>query len=166
LLTLLDAFATVKRQFQDVALVLVGYGPQQAELEWLVAEKHLEDVHFIGHAEVDDMPNLYALADIFVLPSTEETWGLVVNEAMACGLPVILTDRVGAAPDLVDDGCNGYVIGVGDSAALAARCLELLRDDARLARFSECSASRIQEFTPERAARQFAQAVYHATSRG
>jgi glycosyltransferase involved in cell wall biosynthesis len=164
--TLLDAFATVKRQFQDVSLVLVGYGPQQAELEWIVNNRQVEDVHFIGHVEVEDMPKLYALADIFVLPSEEETWGLVVNEAMACGLPVVVTDRVGAAPDLVDEGCNGYVIGMGDSAALASSCLELLRDDARLAQFSQCSACRILDFTPERAAAQFAQAIYHVMGRG
>jgi glycosyltransferase involved in cell wall biosynthesis len=163
--TLIDAYARIKGQYEDVALVLVGYGPLQAELQRSIADQGLVDVHFIGHVEVSDMPRLYALGDIFVLPSHEETWGLVVNEAMACGLPVIVTNHVGSAPDLVAHGRNGYVIEVGDSGSLAALCAQLLGDDALLSRFSACSASRIREFTPGRAAEQFARAIEHATGR-
>ena len=159
--TLMAAFAAVKRHYEDVALVLVGYGPLQAELERAVVAGNLDDVHFLGHVEVEEMPRLYALADIFVLPSYEETWGLVVNEAMACGLPVIVSDRVGSAPDLVDERKNGYIVPVGDAQLLAERCLNLLLDDGSRQAFSAYSMRKIQTFTPEHAAQEFATAVRH-----
>jgi len=159
---LLEAFALIKRQYEDVALVLVGYGPARAELSQMAAALGLTDVHILDHVEVAEMPKMYALADLFVLPSLEETWGLVLNEAMACGLPVITTDRVGASIDLVRDGENGFVVPAGDPASLAERTLCILRDDALMARFSSASELRIQCFTPERAANAFAAAVQHA----
>ena len=67
-------------------------------------------MHFLQHLEPDALAQVYGVSDVFVLPSFEETWGLVVNEAMACGLPVITTDRVGAAVDLVREGENGFVV--------------------------------------------------------
>jgi glycosyltransferase involved in cell wall biosynthesis len=159
---LLDAFASVKRRFDDVALVLVGYGPARDLLKAQIARLNLVDVHFIDHVETSEMPRLYALADVFVLPSLEETWGLVVNEAMACGLPVIVTDRVGSSVDLVVDGDNGFVVPARDAAAIADRSVRLLEDSILRAHFSECSADRILQFTPERAATAFAAAVRHA----
>ena len=108
------------------------------------------------------MPKIYALADVFVLPSVEETWGLVVNEAMACGLPVIVTERVGSSVDLVRDGENGYVIPAADPASLASRILGLLTDPPLLERMSSASAERIRQFTPERAALAFVDAVHAA----
>ena len=164
--TLVDAYAIVKQQYADVALVLVGYGPLRADLERAVEERGLSDVHVLGHVGVDAMPALYALGDIFVLPSTEETWGLVVNEAMACGLPVIVSDRVGSAPDLVREGRNGFVVPAGDADSLAQRALQVLRDEALLGRLATCSTELITAFTPERAAEQFAAAVHHVVQSG
>jgi glycosyltransferase involved in cell wall biosynthesis len=159
---LLAAFASIKQQYEDIALVLVGYGPARADLLAEVTRLGLSDVHIIDHVEVADMPKMYALADVFVLPSTEETWGLVINEAMACGLPVIVTDKVGSSVDLVGEGENGFVVPAGEAGGIAERALRLLKDDALLARMSGCSAERIQNFTPERAAAAFAAAVRHA----
>jgi glycosyltransferase involved in cell wall biosynthesis len=163
---LVDAFAIVKREFEDVALLLVGYGPLQADLEWRVRELGLADVHFVGHAEVDEIPALYALGDIFVLPSTEETWGLVVNEAMACGLPVVVTDAVGSGPDLVEQGANGFVVQARNVEALANRVGELLRGPSLIAAFSRRSSELIHRFTPESAADQFAEAIHHTARTG
>jgi glycosyltransferase involved in cell wall biosynthesis len=160
---LLDAFALVKAEYDDVALLLVGYGP--LDLKAAAEERGLSDVHILGHVEVTEMPMLYTLGDIFVLPSLEETWGLVLNEAMACGLPVIATDRVGASVDLIRDGENGFVVPAGDPASIARRSLCLLEDEALMARFSSSSAERILCFTPERAADAFAAAIHHAMAR-
>lgn len=159
---LLEAYAEIKARHSNAALVLLGYGPLQSELAAAVASRGLADVHFVGHVEVEEIPEIYAVADVFVLPSLEETWGLVVNEAMACGLPVVVTDRVGSSPDLIHEGENGFVVPAADSAALAARIRQLVEDaDLRL-RFSQRSTRRIQRFTPAAAAQSFANAVHDA----
>jgi glycosyltransferase involved in cell wall biosynthesis len=162
---LLEAYASIKMRHQDVALVMIGYGPERVLLLEQVERSGLSDVHVVDHVELTEMPKMYAMADVFVLPSLEETWGLVVNEAMACGLPVIVTDRAGASIDLVRQGENGYVIPAGDSAAIAECVTRLIEDPALAARMSDCSSERIQQFTPERAAHAFVDAVVHAMSR-
>ncbi len=163
---LLDAFEHLVAAQPDTALVLVGYGPLEQELREIVTSRALTDVHFIGHVEVGEMPRMYAMADVFVLPSFEETWGLVVNEAMACGLPVIVSDRVGSSVDLVRDGANGYVVPAGDSAALADRLAGILRDAEALERMGRCSAERIGQCTPDQAAAEFANAIQYVRGRG
>jgi glycosyltransferase involved in cell wall biosynthesis len=160
--TLLDAFSIVKARYPNVALALLGYGPLKEMLALQVRQAHLADVHFLEHVEVDQIPRIYAAADILVLPSTEETWGLVVNEAMACGLPVVVSDRVGSSADLVQEGVNGFIVPVADANALAERLLNLVSDDEMLARFSEASLHLIQHFTPARAADAFAAAIEYA----
>ena len=162
---LLEAFASIKALHEDVALVLIGYGPERDMLLAQVALSGISDVHVVDHVEVTEMPTMYALADVFVLPSLEETWGLVVNEAMACGLPVIVTDRAGASIDLVRQGENGYVVPAGDSTAIAECITRLIEDPALAARMGDCSSERIQQFTPERAAQVFVDAIVHAMSR-
>ena len=73
----------------------------------------------------------YAIADVFALLSTNETWGVVVNEAAACGLPLVLSDRVGAAHDLLEDGRNGSLVPAGDHVAAAAAISALAADPVR-----------------------------------
>ncbi len=85
--------------------------------------KHLgveEHVHFLGFHQRDDLVELYTCADVFCLPSRHEPWGVVVNEAAACGLPLVVSDRVGAGRDLVTAGENGRVVPVEDAEALKA----------------------------------------------
>lgn len=106
---LLKAYAQLKGEF-DVALLIVGDGIQKNELEDLCAKEDIQDAFFVGYKQLEELPAYYAASDIFVLPSTEEVWGLVLNEAMACGLPVITTDKVGASVDLIKEGVNGYVV--------------------------------------------------------
>ena len=98
-------------------LVLVGDGPDATTLREFAAARSLCRVVFAGSRQPRDLPPIYAAADLFVLPSRHEPWGVVVNEAMAAGLPVVLTDRVGAAADLLVDGENGRLVPSGDSQA-------------------------------------------------
>jgi glycosyltransferase involved in cell wall biosynthesis len=86
-------------------------------------------VHFAGFKNQTELPAVYAAADCFVLPSTIETWGLVVNEAMASGLPAIVTEACGCAPDLVANGETGYVYPAGDAPQLWDRLSQFV--DAR-----------------------------------
>lgn len=91
-------------------LVICGEGPLRAEIEWLIRQLDIPDVVLAGFVQIDTLPVYYALASALVLASTEEQWGLVINEAMACGLPIICSRSAGASYDLVRDGENGYII--------------------------------------------------------
>ena len=86
----------------------------------------LESVYFMGFQNRNDLCDFYALADILVLPSNRETWGLVVNEALSFSLPVVVSDQVGAGVDLVIPDQNGYIFPAGDIPALADQISKVL----------------------------------------
>jgi glycosyltransferase involved in cell wall biosynthesis len=123
--TLLTAWSTAGLA-ADATLALAGTGPLAHDVR-----ERAPDAQLLGHVAPDDLPALYAAADVLVLPSIEtatfrEPWGLVCNEAMLQGTPVVATDAVGAAAGgLVRDGGNGFVVPAGDPSALAARLREL-----------------------------------------
>jgi glycosyltransferase involved in cell wall biosynthesis len=102
-------------------LVFVGDGSERQALEATVERKGWKSVRFAGFRNQTELPAFYAAADVLVLPSEREPWGLVINEAMNAGTAVIVSDQVGAAADLVEDGVNGYVVRVGDVETLASR---------------------------------------------
>ncbi|HUY27900.1 MAG TPA: glycosyltransferase family 4 protein [Candidatus Binataceae bacterium] len=105
-------------------LLMVGDGEERAALEARTRELGLGGaVRFLGFRNQTELPRLYDLCDVFVLPSNAEPWGLILNEVMNAAKPVIASDAVGAAPDLVIDGANGFVYPAGDIGALA-RALE------------------------------------------
>ncbi|MEP6893404.1 MAG: glycosyltransferase family 4 protein, partial [Gaiellaceae bacterium] len=114
-------------------IVVFGRGPDGSALEQLASEVG------VRLRLVDDLPwervvEAYVAADIFALLSTHEPWGVVVNEAAACGLPLVLSDRVGAAYDLLRDGENGALVPAGDVAAASAAIRRLATDpELRLA---------------------------------
>ena len=107
-------------------LVLVGDGASAEGLRSAVAASlYASDVHFAGHKGYLDLALYYAFAACFVLPSTREPWGLVVNEAMAAGLPVIVSDRCGCAADLVKPNQNGFLFDPHRSGSLAVCLMEM-----------------------------------------
>jgi glycosyltransferase involved in cell wall biosynthesis len=127
---LLRAFARV--QDPDVWLVLAGDGPARPALEGNA--RGLSRVRFPGYVPYPELPALYAASDLFVHPAREERWGVSVQEALACGLPVVASSRVGAGYDLIEVGGNGFVYPAGDPGMLAHRIGEALaldRDQAR-----------------------------------
>ena len=124
--------------------LVVGDGPLRAECEALVSSGRIP-VRFAGFLNQSEIAKAYIAADMLVLPSEGETWGLVVNEAMCCGRPCIVSDQVGCGPDLVQPGQTGAVFPWGDVDALAklmvafagdeklvqemgVRCRQLMRD--------------------------------------
>lgn len=115
-------------------------------------------VRFTGFLNQSRIPEAYAAADALVLPSETETWGLVANEAMACGLPAIVSDRAGCGPDLVERGVTGDVVPMGDAAALAA-CLARHTGSRQLAEMGRHARRKIASSSPEAAARAVLNAV-------
>ena len=121
---LLEAYRLVSHP--DKALVLVGDGGLRQQMQDYIDHHDMKSVYFMGFQNRNDLEEFYALADILVLPSNRETWGLVVNEALSFALPVVVSDQVGAGVDLVIPNENGYVFTAGDIPALAEQISRLL----------------------------------------
>lgn len=127
-----------------ILLIMAGAGELDAEVRALAGDD--DRFRLLPFQNQSRMPVVYRLADAFVLPSAYgETWGLGVNEAMACGRPVLVSDRVGCAADVVDDAC-GRVFRAGDPGALAAALAALAADPAQLARMGASAARRAWNF--------------------
>lgn len=157
---LLEAYAKLNPALRSsVGLVVVGDGPARATLERRAAQISLGTIHFAGFAQKEDLPPFYALADALVFPTHSDTWGFVVNEAMACSCPVIASDIAGCVPDLVEDGQTGKIVPAR-SASQMAQAMEYLavHDDVRRGMASQ-SAQRIAAYSPEACAQGIAKAV-------
>lgn len=131
---LIDAVARVP----DVRLLVVGEGPERDALEQHARQKHVNAI-FTGEQRGDRLVERYVAADIFCLLSRRETWGVVVNEAAVCGLPLILSDGVGAAVDLLNPGENGELVRAGDPVTTAAALARLAADPQLRAEFGRRS---------------------------
>jgi glycosyltransferase involved in cell wall biosynthesis len=152
---LLEAFAKVYSKASNVRLDLVGAGPQRAELMGRVSELKLEHVvSFLGAKNISEIAELFIASTASVLPSHSEPWGLVVNESLSYGCPVVVSSVCGCVPDLVVDGVTGYSFEVGDIEALSRAMLSAIEIAAdRVAVARQCLAV-ISEYTPNRAASQ------------
>lgn len=135
--------AKVKLKTESCTLLLVGAGPDEHKLKDLAKED--SHIHFHGFVNQADIATMYSLADVFVLPSISETWGLGVNEAMNCGLAIIASNKVGCAIDLVKD--NGLIIKSGDENDLANKMLTLLRDRALVSSMKKSSIELIKKWS-------------------
>lgn len=164
---LLRAFARLT--LDDAVLVVAGDGSLYKRLVALAQELGiLAKTRFVGYVSPDNTQLYYAVADLFVLPSVtvpseKETWGLVANEAMNQGLPVIATDAVGAAAGgLVQSGVNGFVVPERDSAALAEAMERILTDAELRSEMSQNARRTVAEWDNERMVKGFLQAIEYA----
>ena len=157
---LLEAFSKLSDQ-KEVGLLLVGDGACETSYRSFCAQHHLDNVFFEGFKQQEELPFYYGIADVMVMPSFRDEWGLVLNEAMAACLPVVASDRAGAAHDLIQQGVNGYRFTAGDSDELAHWINRLLKNDALRNRMGECSFETIQQFSPRRCARGFVDAIFY-----
>ena len=134
-----------------IHLLVVGTGDLM-EQSMHLAEAAKLPVSFAGFLNQSEMPKAYAAADCLVLPSDfGETWGLVVNEAMVCGLPAIVSDRVGCGPDLVPDGVTGAIFPFGNVGELARRLVEMATDHEGRKAMGEQAQKHVNEYTVEKA---------------
>ncbi len=152
---LLEAFASADASGTSppVHLLVAGTGRLLEQARSRAAEKRLP-VTFAGFLNQTEITRAYAAADCLVLPSDyNETWGLVVNEAMACGLPAIVSDRVGCHLDLVREGETGFVFPFGDTAALAEKMLLAAASGSDARAMGAAARRRVAEFSVKNAAR-------------
>ena len=156
---MLEAYATYRQAvgLRAWGLVLVGGGPLETELR--VRAQELRDVVFAGFQQVDAVPAYYGLASCLVLPSISETWGLVVNEAMAAGLPVLVSQRCGCVPELVQEGVNGYVCDPSDTADLARLLGVMSSETVNAGKMGEASRQIVAQYTPETWAQTLADCI-------
>lgn len=145
--TLVQAFATVGERHDEARLTLIGAGPESERYRAAVPKALSERVAFLGFQQPTELPELFAGADLFVLPSRHDGWGVVINEALAAGLPIITTQGVAASDDLVREGVNGRVVPVDDPAALASVLDELISSAETRQRFGRASSAMAGEWT-------------------
>ena len=127
-------------------LVMVGDGEERPRLEAMARDAGLDHVRFAGFRNQTELPAFFALCDVFVLPSRHEPWGLITNEVMATGKPVILSSDVGAARDLVTDEVEGYVYPFGDIGALTLALEAVLATPDRARQMGEAAARRMADW--------------------
>ena len=144
-------------------LLIVGDGEERASLEARARELALEGVRFLGFRNQSELPGLFALADVFVLPSRHEPWGLIVNEAMAAGCAVIVSDEVGAHSDLVTDGIEGFVFPVGDIDALTSALARAVSTPEQAQRMGQAATARVTSWDFEADVRGLRQALAAVT---
>jgi len=162
---LLEAFQVVQRGRKDVSLLIVGDGPDAELLRQQCRELALSAVAFVGFKQRDELPAYYAAADVLVFPTLGDPYGLVVDEALACSLPVISTDAVGEIADRIHEGVNGFIVPSEDSGALAAAMGRLADDDDLRLSMTSAAAATVADRTPERWATEFEDMAHEVLAR-
>ena len=144
----------IHRKGFDVLLRFVG-GEAKEEYRKLTEELNLQNIHFLGFQKKDVLAKYYKASDVFVLPTREDIWGLVINEALAYGLPTITTDRCVAGLELIEDGVNGYVVAVEDAEALSEKIKAVLASD--LEAMGKAALKKVRPYTLENMAKTHAE---------
>lgn len=145
--------------------LLVGDGKLRGDCETMVRQRRLPAT-FVGFLNQRDLPRAYVAADCLVLPSDDrETWGLVVNEAMASGLSCVVSDRVGCGPDLIVKGATGHVFPFGDCDALASILAQLSANPERLRSMGEAAEQQVSSYSVDAAVEGTLAAVRFACGR-
>jgi glycosyltransferase involved in cell wall biosynthesis len=150
---LLEAAGLLVQSRHAIRVMIVGTGTLEAQLRRQGQDLKVP-VTFVGFVNQSSLAEFYVGADLLVLPSESETWGLVVNEAFACGLPAIVSDKVGCAPDMIRENLTGRVVPTGDSQRLAAAIQEFPRKMHDRA-VTQALAKMTETFSPRRSAEAF-----------
>ena len=163
-LDLLRAFAAA--ELPRALLVFAGEGPLRAELESAAASLGVAvRVRFLGFVNQRQLPAIYGAVDLLVLPSEYDAFGLVINEAMLCGCPVVASDRVGAVRDLIEIGRTGFVYRCGDVSELASLLRRLSTHDPPLSELGRAARARMQSWSPRESILATVNAITKAVSR-
>jgi glycosyltransferase involved in cell wall biosynthesis len=166
LLRLLQAFGRYREMGGQWSLVIAGSGPQERQLRQAAGSAGWgATVHFAGWTQYEHLPAYYALARCFILPSLSEPWGLVVNEAMACGAPVLVSRKCGCLPELCRRDMNGFDFDPYDPEALAHLLRRVSQDRVDLAAMGQASQRIIAGFTLDTFAQGFKDCIETTVAR-
>lgn len=161
---MLRAFAAAR--IPDSKLVFAGDGAERSTLEAEASKLFVrERALFLGFVNQSQLPGVYKAADLMVIASEYEPFGLVVNEAMLCGCPVVASDKVGAVRDLMVPGRTGFVYSCGDTGALAGVVQQSLSDPAKLSAIRTAALERMEGWSPRAGVAAMVDAVARAASR-
>ncbi|MGA8029218.1 MAG: glycosyltransferase family 4 protein, partial [Bryobacteraceae bacterium] len=157
---LLSAYANLERNLRaDIGLVFVGDGECRQELERASLSISPGAIKFTGFAQREQLGAYYALSEALILPTYTDTWGMVVNEAMACGLPIIVSRAAGCATDLVRENWNGNLVDPRDPSCLEQAMSRLVLQPELCKTMGAHSAKHIREYSPEKWSNSVAQAI-------
>jgi|LFRM01.2.fsa_nt_gb glycosyltransferase involved in cell wall biosynthesis len=163
---LVSAYKLFKRDNNDACLVIVGDGPIRDNLQEICIKQKIDDVIFTGWVSEKEKVIYYSIADVFVLPTLEDVWGLVVNEAMCCGLPIITTNAAGCSIDLVENGYNGYIVDSGDAEQLYYALLNAFESPVKHDQMRIRSLEKIQrDFSVDATVNGFLSAIQYVKGR-
>ncbi len=139
-------------------LIVLGDGEQRTELESLIRDEPVADVILAGFRQLEDLPAYYGMSNLFIHIPIQEQWGLVVNEAMASGLPVLVSSGCGCAYDLIKQGVNGHVVDPKDLEAISKAMYLMAHGDVDLKSYGLASREIIRAWGLDR----FGEAVKNA----
>lgn len=165
-LRMIEAFVRYRQMTASEAswdLVICGSGEEEPNIREKIAQHQLEDfIHLPGFKTYQDIPSWFGLANAFIHPALSEQWGLVVNEALASGLPALVSNRCGCFPELIQEGRNGFGFDPENIEALALLMLKVSQGEVDLTQMSQSAIEHIQQFSPNAFGHGFAQAVEYA----
>lgn len=167
LTNLLESLKFVEEKYNNFRLYLIGTGPLETSLKELSRDLKINRyIKFCGFKTIRELKKIYYQADLLILPSFFEIWGLVINEAMAVGIPVIASKYAGAVDDLIDDGINGFVVDPYNIQKLADAINTLIGNPKLRKNMGKNAKKKIvKRFTPEKSALGFLGAVEHVMRR-
>lgn len=143
-----------KKANKEILLILVGSGPDETIYRELINRYDLKNVRIIGFRPKDELLNYYLASDIFIMPTLEDIWGLVINEAMACGLPVITTNKCVAGLELIEDGKNGYILPVNNEEELLNKLHMCFYNKNTMVEMAQNNLKKIKNYTIEKMAEE------------
>jgi len=156
---LLAAFNELKKANHNVALLLIGDGPFREKLTEIIIKQGIDDALLLPNPGDEAVCQYYAITNVFVLPSREEVWGLVVNEAMAAGLPVVVSDQVGCSADLIIENFSGYTFESENIVDLSKKIETVISNNPLRQLISLRAFERIKLFSPRLTIKKFREAV-------
>jgi glycosyltransferase involved in cell wall biosynthesis len=154
------------RQPDGWRLIVMGSGEEETNLKRMVSEQAIPDVVFPGFRQINELPAYYAHAGAFVHPALHEQWGLVVNEAMACGLPILSAASVGCAYDLIKEGNNGFKFNPENVTEMAQAMERIASDSTARDVMGHRSREIISDWTPQHFAKNLWKAILAGQNRG